>query len=272
MTSAAGTSRHVRTPYSSEATSLLDQIAERALDDDYYLVRPGRYSRSRGGNTAMTALMLALFSLMITITAVQYYQDLPSRSEARKTVLSDVEFAQQQQTDLQQQMTSLTAEVDALRGDLVMTPGEISDQVAVGSAMVHGDGIRITITPAEGVVINGAELRALVNELWVAGAEAISINGQRWGALTSLRTAGGAVTVNFTSIGAPFVLSVIGDADEITDRLAESGESGYWQRRQSIGELTYTLVDAQDQTLPAAPAHRTSITRATPAPADGGAP
>lgn len=262
----------MRTPYSSEATSLLDQIAERALDDDYYLVRPGRYSRSRGVNTVATALVLALFALMVTLTAVQYYQDRPSRSEARESVLADIDFAQQQQTDLQTQVVELEAQVASLRGQLAVTPDEISDQVAAGAGVVHGDGVRITITPADGVAISGAELRALVNELWVAGAEAIAINGQRWGALTSLRTAGGTVTVNFASIGAPFVLEVVGDADQIRDRLDSSGESGYWQRRQTTGELTYTLTDADDQTLPAAPAHRTTITRATPAPADGGAP
>lgn len=262
--------RPERTPYSREATGLLDQIAERALDDDYYVVRPGRYSRSRGLNTAATALVLTLFTLMVTITAVQYYQDRPSRSETRDALLTDVEQGQALQSDLQLQVSALEAEVASLRGDLEKTPAEVADEVAAGASQVRGDGLRITIDPADGVALGDGELRALVNELWIGGAEAIAINGQRWGALTSLRAAGGAITINFSSIGAPYVFSVIGDRDAIRERLETSGEDGYWQRRENQDELTYDVLDADDQVLPAAPGHRTTITRATPAPAEEG--
>ncbi|WP_229053856.1 DUF881 domain-containing protein [Aeromicrobium sp. Leaf350] len=263
--------RRERTPYSREATGLLDQIAERALDDDYYVVRPGRYSRSRGINTAATALVLALFMLMVTITAVQYAQDRPSRSETRDALLSDIEQGQSLQVDLLAQVASLESEVDALRGVQEKTPEELGNELAAGASGVTGDGVRITIDPASGVAIGDGELRALVNELWIGGAEAIAVNGQRWGALTSLRAAGGAITINFTSIGAPYVLEVVGDRDTIRERLDASGEDGYWERRQSQDELTYDVSDADDQVLPAAPDHRTTITRATPVPAEEGA-
>lgn len=262
--------RPERTPYSREATGLLDQIADRALDDDYYVVRPGRYSRSRGLNTAATALVLTLFTLMVTITAVQYYQDRPSRSETREALLADIEQGQDLQSDLQLQVAALEAEVASLQGDLEKTPQEIADEIAVGASPVRGDGLRITIDPADGINLGDGELRALVNELWIGGAEAIAVNGQRWGALTSLRAAGGAITVNFSSIGAPYVFSVVGDRDAVRERLETSGEDGYWQRRENQDELTYDVLDADDQVLPAAPGHRTTITRATPAPTEGG--
>ncbi len=264
------TPRPERTPYSREATGLLDQIAERALDDDYYVVRPGRYSRSRGLNTAATALVLTLFTLMVTITAVQYYQDRPSRSETRDALLADIEQGQSLQDDLQLQVRALEAEVASLQGDLEKTPAEIADEIAAGASQVRGDGLRITIDPADGAAVGDGELRAMVNELWIGGAEAIAVNGQRWGALTSLRAAGGAITINFSSIGAPYVFSVIGDRDAIRERLETSGEDGYWKRRQNQDELTYGVVDADDQVLPAAPGHRTTITRATPVPPEEG--
>ncbi|GAA1729739.1 DUF881 domain-containing protein [Aeromicrobium alkaliterrae] len=262
--------RPQRTPYSREATGLLDQIAERALDDDYYLVRSGRYSRSRGTNTAATAVVLALFMLMVTITAVQYAQDRPSRSETRDALLSDIEKGQSNQADLLAQAASLEAEVDALRGVQEKSPEALGDELAAGASAVTGDGLRISIEPAAGVAISDGELRALVNELWIGGAEAIAVNGQRWGALTSLRAAGGAITINFTSIGAPYVITAIGDRDTIRERLDASGEDGYWERRQSQDELTYDVSDADDQVLPAAPDHRTTITRATPVPPEEG--
>ncbi|MFT4298130.1 MAG: DUF881 domain-containing protein [Aeromicrobium sp.] len=259
-------------PYSREATSLLDLIAERALDDDYYLVRPGRYSRSRSVNTLATALMLGLFTLMITITAVQYYQDLPSRSATRTALLDDIEQSEVLRADLQAQVDALEADVAALQGDLVKTPEELAVELTTGVAAVRGDGLTITIAPAEGVAIGDGELKALVNELWIGGAEAIAVNGQRWGALTSLRTAGGAITINFTSIGAPYVIEVIGDREAIVDRLESSGEDDYWKRRQTQDELTYSLADTGDQALPPAPAHRTTVTHATALPPNEGTP
>jgi len=266
--SAPGDARPERTPYSREATGLLDQIADRALDDDYYVVRPGRYSQSRGINTATTALVLTLFALMVTVTAVQYYQDRPSRSETQEALLGDIAQGESRQRDLQAQVASLESELETLRGDLERTPAELADELAAGASSVHGDGLRVTISPADGTVIGDGELRALVNELWIGGAEAVAVNGQRWGALTSLRSAGGAVTINFTSIGAPFVLQAIGDRDAMRERLEGSGEDGYWKRRQSQDELTYSVEDVDDQVLPAAPAHRTTITRATPVPTE----
>lgn len=49
----------------------------------------------------------------------------------------------------------------------------------LGKNSVKGSGIVVTLTDTEAQKISGADLRALLNELKVAGAEAISINGQR---------------------------------------------------------------------------------------------
>lgn len=49
----------------------------------------------------------------------------------------------------------------------------------LGKNSVKGSGIVVTLTDTEVQKISGEDLRALLNELRVAGAEAISINGQR---------------------------------------------------------------------------------------------
>lgn len=49
----------------------------------------------------------------------------------------------------------------------------------LGKNSVKGSGIVVTLTDTEAQKISGEDLRALLNELRVAGAEAISINGQR---------------------------------------------------------------------------------------------
>ena len=78
----------------------------------------------------------------------------------------------------------------------------------------HGPGgPRITVDDAPGGpgrnrrVILDTDLQSLVNGLWMAGAEAISINGQRLTSLTAIRIAGEAITVNNVSLTPPYVVS-----------------------------------------------------------------
>lgn len=260
-----------RTPYSRAAVGLLDQIAERALDDDYYVVRPGRYSRSRGINTVATALVLAVFAMLVTVTAVQSYLDRPGRDAARQALAADVSQSQAQRDALEARVDTLEAEIAALEDTLVESPTARLLRIATGSVATRGDGLVLTISPVQADGVSDAELRKLLNELWLAGAEAISVNDQRWGALTSLRSAGGTITVNFRSIGPPFVVQVIGNREQIRDRLVGSGEDGYWERREDAGELTYTVVDLDDQALPSAPDNRTAVTYARPDRGEGGA-
>ncbi|MFT4187928.1 MAG: DUF881 domain-containing protein [Aeromicrobium sp.] len=252
--------------YGRQAVSLLDQIAERALDDDYYVVRTGRYSRSRGLNTVATAAVLGLFALMVTITAVQYYLDQPSRSQTREALAADVERGQALQAELQDQVAALEAEVDRLSGGPGATPERQAVEIATGATAVHGEGLTIAIDSPSDAEVTDGELRSLVNELWIGGAEAVAVNGHRWGALTSLRTAGGVIAVNFSSIGPPYVVEAIGDRRQMIDRFEAGGEADYWRGREETDGLVYTLREADDVTVPAAPEHRTSVRRATMAP------
>ena len=78
--------------------------------------------------------------------------------------------------------------------------------MVAGAEAVTGPGIVITAAgsrdDAEAGRITDHDLQVLVNGLWYAGAEALSINDNRVGTLTSIRTAGDAITVNFRSISA----------------------------------------------------------------------
>ena len=79
------------------------------------------------------------------------------------------------------------------------------------SEAVHGPGIVIAAQSSsdgrEAGRITDRDLQVLVNGLWYAGAEAVAINDNRVGTLTSIRTAGDAITVNFRSISSPYTSS-----------------------------------------------------------------
>ena len=48
------------------------------------------------------------------------------------------------------------------------------------------------------------DLQQLVNGMWTAGAEAISVNGHRLTSLTAIRGAGTSITVDYSSLTPPY--------------------------------------------------------------------
>ncbi len=88
--------------------------------------------------------------------------------------------------------------------------------------------------------------RRLVNGLWEAGAEAISINGQRLTTLSTIRQAGDAITTNSRSLSRPYVVSAVGNQDTLPARFAETSSGQAWldlQRELGL-KLTITPVDS----------------------------
>lgn len=88
----------------------------------------------------------------------------------------------------------------------------------LGLTDVTGSGVIITVqdnTNSKFVtsrdLVHDGDLRAIVNEIKNIGAEAISINGQRIVPSTVISCAGAIVQINGQTIGAPFVIEVIGN-------------------------------------------------------------
>lgn len=125
--------------------------------------------------------------------------------------------------------------------------------LASGTLPVRGPGLVVTLTDApEGEVEGEAPLRGgtpvdgrvqdrdlqdLVNGLWAAGAEAVSINGIRLTALTAIRSAGEAILVDFRLLSPPYVVRAIGDPDRLELELLD-GPTG---RRLSTYTQLYGL-------------------------------
>jgi uncharacterized protein YlxW (UPF0749 family) len=70
-------------------------------------------------------------------------------------------------------------------------------------------------------LVTASDLRDLVVELWQAGAEAISVNGERIVETTAFTDIGSSILVNSAYLQPPYDLSVIGPP-ELYDRLTTS--------------------------------------------------
>jgi uncharacterized protein YlxW (UPF0749 family) len=149
-----------------------------------------------------------------------------ARMAQTKAVLSN---SQTQNTKLQKDHSSLLKQLDAARKKVGTNPELLAQlaqlQMVEGTQAVEGPGIQISIDDRDKKVffhLGPDDLATMINTLKFAGAEAISINGQRIVGSTAIVLSGSSIIlVNQVPInrveGIPYELNVIGDQDTLFD-------------------------------------------------------
>jgi uncharacterized protein YlxW (UPF0749 family) len=137
-----------------------------------------------------------------------------------------------------------------------------------GMFPVTGPGLRMVVNDAPGATedaqfVLDKDLRNIANGLWQAGAEAISINGQRLSTLSSIREAGGIITVNYENVLPPYVVLAIGDPQRLSSRFVESTSGSAWLNAQQTFGLRFDMTDDDSLTIPAVGPERLQLRHAT---------
>lgn len=253
---------------------LLTLITQQSLDEDYQHAadRKAAGGGRPGGSSArpvrVAAVVVLLFGLLAATAFVQTARNADVASASRATLITRIEAAsdrrarqEERAAALRTRITQLERSVRTLTDDDQTESTELRRlQVRTGFIPVSGEGVRYTVTPAPGAdktqEIQDKDLRLLVNGLWEAGAEAISVNGQRMAATSAVRNSGAAIQVNLIGVEAPFVVEAVGDNRTIPARFAESTTGQYFVSNAEIYGFTYTVENVDDLRLPAAPAAR----------------
>ena len=101
-----------------------------------------------------------------------------------------------------------------------------------GTTNLKGEGIILTLddgsltqsnTVRSDTLVHDSDLITVVNELKAAGAEAISINGQRIIATSAIRCVGPVIQVNYQKVAAPFEIRAIGNAQYLESAMIIKG-------------------------------------------------
>jgi uncharacterized protein YlxW (UPF0749 family) len=95
------------------------------------------------------------------------------------------------------------------------------DSARIGAGLIGlaGPGIVFRLedagTPNGGAdsLVTARDVRAVVEELWIAGAEAIAVNGERVTVSTAFLDIGGSVLANSAYLAPPYTIAAIGPAD-----------------------------------------------------------
>ena len=251
---------------------LLNYITATSLDEDYAHVAAKRATgsshrrRERRNLHGASVVALALFGALVATAGIQTARTEPVRQSSRDSLVKQVQDRREELEETRQQVLQLRRQVARAQttGLEASESGRALQEqldrlgLVTGDAPAAGPGVRIVVddNPETGTrrqVVLDKDLQVLVNGLWGAGAEAISINGQRVTNLTAIRVAGEAITVNLRSLSRPYAVTAIGDPDQLPARFVESPAGSWWLNLKSVYGLQFTMTREESLTVPAAP-------------------
>jgi uncharacterized protein YlxW (UPF0749 family) len=229
--------------------SLLVDLSSSALDPGYAEAAARRDAGA--GASARNPLALALgavvATLLIVIAGVQAHARAPVAGRSRTGLVAQVEQQSRAVAALTRDVARLRAQTESLRDrsllgsavGLELTGRLRAAELAAGTIGVQGPGLRVTLSDARGGGadrnrVEDRDVQLVVNALWAAGAEAISINGERLTAQSAIRQAGEAILVDFTPVSPPYILDAVGDPVAVETAFATSSAAA---RMRSYAQL-----------------------------------
>ena len=274
-----------------ESMTLITEMMQRPLDPGYAAAAESRQKSGLPAATGHRGPMLVVVAVLIgallaisalalrapETTASKIKSDLVGRIEARRahadvqarliaTVRGEINTAQAAALS-QQSQTGLASELSQL-------------ELAAGTVPVTGPGLVLTVDdakarvdpknpdgdprtgtgPDEGKVI-ARDLQIVVNGLWQAGAEAISVNGHRLTATAAIRFAGEAILVDYRPLVRPYVITAIGDPGSLSVEFADNDGGGYLQALKSNYKIRADIRERQSVVVPGEPALSLRVAR-----------
>ncbi len=255
-------------------------------------------ARLRAVPTWQVTLFVALVALGFLVAA-QARSEAPRvryTTQERAPLVETVVQLQAQQDGLKQQILDLRARIAQAEqvtagSDLLVHDLNASLQaarLAAGLTALEGPGLVLQLDDSQAPVPAGAstadyrvsarDIRTVVEELWLGGAEAVAVNGERIVPAAAFVDIGGSVLVNSAYLTPPFQVTAIGPPD-LYNALASS--PGFVELVQARAERFGIRISFAQPATVEVPAYAGSVTlryagppaaSPTPAPSPAAAP
>ncbi|WP_303799364.1 DUF881 domain-containing protein [Alicyclobacillus macrosporangiidus] len=196
--------------------------------------------------TKLTLSLTVVAVVLGFMISVQYKQQASARVTpvpmARDTdeqrMVAQLDALKQANAQAQKELADITSKLSVYEKQSAGSDGSLKqlqqmlqdERILAGLTAVTGPGVSVTLM--DGVAKGGDvsqylthdwDIRSVINELFTAGAEAVSINGYRVVATSGVFCTGPVVRVNDHRIGAPFVIQAIGDPQTLKSALTQQG-------------------------------------------------
>jgi uncharacterized protein YlxW (UPF0749 family) len=193
-----------------------------------------------------------------------------TRQSDREIVAATIARLEGDQARLKQQIADLRSQLSEAQGTDVQRKSTLLDidneitrqRITAGMVALRGSGVTVTLDdstarsipenedPAN-YILHEYDLRDVLNALWIAGAEAISVNGERIVSNTSLYCVGTTILCNATRLSPPYEIHAIGDPQSMSAALYGSSQMEKLNQRAQIYDLPITIRESTDVFVPA---------------------
>ncbi|MFE9429288.1 DUF881 domain-containing protein [Kitasatospora sp. NPDC006697] len=274
--------------------TLLNTVMDQSLDEGYAAAARarGEEGRRRLPTTArgklVLAIGLALAAVVVTVSGVTAQSNEPALAKEHDALVQRVNDENAAADKLQQQVEAERTEVEQEQRRALSASGADTGLTAlngaVGTGAVSGPGLKLVIDDsadsgsasavdpraADGFAggrLRDRDLQLVVNGLWEAGAEAVSVNGQRITALSPIRAAGDAILVDNRPLVPPYTLLAVGDEKRLPGAFQSSMGGRYLKILVDGFGIRETSSAQRSMDLPAAVGF--TLRLAVPEPTDG---
>lgn len=156
----------------------------------------------------------------------RYREDLIEQQERNKSLREEM---QAKQAELQEYESSF-ADGEDLYGDLAMEAEKL--RRFVGMMPVEGNGLKVvledgdyggqTVNPND-YIVHESHVFQVIHEMYISGAEAVAVNGQRIHSNSTIVCTGPVIEVDGVQYPAPFTIEAIGKPDVLAASMELSG-------------------------------------------------
>ncbi|MGB9840321.1 DUF881 domain-containing protein [Thermovenabulum sp.] len=165
------------------------------------------------------------------ITSLQRVQELTAQLKSlmdeKEKLQGEVKELRNRLTEYENSASKISGVTEAMKKELLRA------RMVAGLVEGYGPGITITLDdsnvprqPGEDpnlFLIHDEDILKVVNELFAAGAEAVSVNGQRIIATTEIRCVGPTIIINSIRMAPPFTIDAIGDPEYLESSMKMRG-------------------------------------------------
>ncbi len=236
-------------------------------------VRPTRRPRRPSVWSVLVPVAALAAGLLFTASAITA-RGTTLRDDRTPQLSSLIADRNRQIVEEQAQEQALRTQVDALTGTVGGADADTAAQRAradasragAGLVAVHGPGVTVRLNDAprradgalppgatnvDDLVVHQQDVQAVVNALWVGGAEAMSIMGVRVISTSAVRCVGNTLLLNGRVYSPPFMITAIGDPAGLRAALASSEGVRLYRQAADDFNLVYQVTDEGDVTVAA---------------------
>ncbi len=188
-------------------------------------------------------------------------------TQERAPLVDTVLGLQKQQDALKAQILDIRAQFGALEGQLPASAAQEKEmnaelekaRIGAGLVQLSGSGLVFRLedadvgggAPIADGLVTARDVRILVQELWLAGAEAISVNSERVAAPTAILDIGNSILVNSAYLAPPYEIRAIGSRDLYGTLTSAASFIEFVQDRVGPSGLRLAFAELDEVTIPA---------------------